>query len=192
MANQEFQLVNPYILGKMNTSFKGKSPLDAATKAYTKLSNYFNNDIPSFNFTLQKINSSSKIKLGGGRNNIYNHFNVQEIKDKNNNVKFKIKQINVPKNTKQMTQFKKELKKVIKNTDDQMNGGGKDYSYDDSDNYSWLDSDDEYVLRKKKSTVLVNPISYWWYDPYVYRIQKYYVPTFVAPLAPYITIPLYI
>jgi hypothetical protein len=43
----------------------------------------------------------------------------------------------------------------------------------------------------KRSTILSEPISFWWYDPYVFRIKKYYVPTWVAPLAPYVSIPLY-
>ena len=55
MSKQEFQLVNPYILGKMKTTFTGKTPLDAATKAYNSLSTYFNNDIPAFHFTLQNM-----------------------------------------------------------------------------------------------------------------------------------------
>ena len=185
---EEFQLVNPYILGKMKTTFKGKSALEAATKAYNNLSSYFNNDVPSFHFTLQKVDSSVN-KLGGGRNSNYFHFKVQE-KKKAKNVDFKIKEFKVKKNGPQMTKFKKELQKVISQTDDEMNGGANSYSYDDDD-LDWLDSDDEYKLRHRRSKVLVNPISYWWYDPYVYRIQKYYVPTFVAPLAPYITIPLY-
>ena len=56
-----------------------KNALDAATKAYKSLSSNFNNDVPSFNFTMQKVSSNSD-KLGGGRNNNYHHFQVNEKK----------------------------------------------------------------------------------------------------------------
>ena len=44
----------------------------------------------------------------------------------------------------------------------------------------------------KPSDIYSSPISYWYYDPYVFRSLKYFVPTFVAPITPYISVPLYL
>ena len=86
-----------------------------------------------------------------------------------------------------MKQFREKIKKLESKV---QIGSGK-IKYDDGDD--WLDdSDDEYFPRLKRRSVFSHPLSYWWYDPYVFRIQKYYVPTFVAPIAPYIQIPLYL
>ena len=79
-----------------------------------------------------------------------------------------------------------ELKKL----DTKFQLGGKIKYKDDS---SDSDSDSDFYFPKlKRSRILSEPISYWWYDPYVFRIKKYFVPTYVAPLAPYTVIPLYL
>ena len=71
-------------------------------------------------------------------------------------------------------------------------GGHKKHSYDEDDDIFEDDDSEMYFPKMKRSTILSDPISFWWYDPYVFRIKKYYVPTYVAPLAPYVTIPLYL
>ena len=187
MSNQQYKLVNPFILGKMNTVFTGKTPLEAATKSYNELSQYFNNDIPSFYFTMQKV--TGKNKIGGGKNNEYLHFKVTE-KKVGKKVDFKIKSITV-KNGKHMTQYKKSLKKFM---GDHQQSGGKRYSYDDDDDDD--DEDEVYRPRYRTSTdyVLTQPLSYYYYDPVIYSTviapdTYWYTPTFVAPLSPYIVGP---
>ena len=135
-------------------------------------------------FTLQKV-TSEKTQIGGGKNTDYKHFKTIENK-KGNQVDFRLVSFKVKKNGPQMKQFRDKIKKL----ESKVQIGGRKKKYDDDD---WIDdSDDDYFPRLTRSTVLANPLSYWWYDPYVFRIQKYYVPTFVAPIAPYIQIPLYV
>jgi len=183
MPKQEYYLVNPLIGGNMKSRFRGKNEMDAAKKAYDTLSEYFNNNVPEFYFTLQHM-TSEKIQVGGGKNTDYKHFRTVETKV-GNQVDFRLKPFKVTKNGPQMKKLREKLKKL--NSKMQLGGAKKKYDED------WLDdSDDNYFPRLKYSTVLTNPLTYWWYDPYVFRIQKYYIPTFVAPIAPYIQIPLYL
>jgi hypothetical protein len=72
-----FQLANPYIVGSMKTRYTASTPLAAASKAWGEMSQYFNNNLPSFNFTLQEV-SGSKGQIGGGSQSNYHHFNVRE------------------------------------------------------------------------------------------------------------------
>jgi hypothetical protein len=190
MSKQQYKLVNPFILGKMNTIFTGKTQLEAATKSYNELSQYFNNDIPSFYFTMQKV--TGKNKIGGGKNNEYLHFKVTEKKF-GKKVDFKIKEVQVTKNGKQMTSYKKSLKKFMS---DHQQKGGKKYSYDDDDDDD--DDDDEEVYRPRYRTstdyVLTQPLTHYYYDPVIYSTvfaadTYWYTPTFVAPLSPYIVGP---
>lgn len=201
--SQEYTLVNPFIIGKMKTTFSAGSSIDAATKAYKSLSKYFNNDIPSLNFTLQKTSGGN---IGGGRNSSYYHFNVAETK-KDKKVDYKIKAIKPAFNSEAMKIFKNQLK----STNSTMVGGARrkkrktrrkrskprttynDDLSDDEDEYegrSWLDDPDDirYPVRRYSRTYLYSsPISYYWYTPYVYNIStRVHFPTFVAPLHPYI------
>ena len=186
----EYYLVNPVIGGSLKTKFSGKNNLDAANKAYTTLSEYFNNNIPEFYFTLQEV-SSKKTQIGAGKVSDYNHFLVKETK-KGKQVNFRLVEHNVNNNSKELKNFRDQVKKLAVKS---QLGGHKKHSYDnyDDDDDIFEDDDSEmYFPKMKRSTVLSQPVSFWWYDPYVFRIKKYYVPTWVAPLAPYmgISVPL--
>ena len=183
----EYYLVNPLIGGSLKTTFSGKNNLEAANKAYTAVSEYFNNNIPEFYFTLQEKTSTKSI-VGGGKVSDYKHYKVKETK-KDNQVNYRLTEHKTDSETKLLNKFRTEIKKVTKQT---QSGGGKRHSYDDdSDILEDDDSDDMYFPRMKSSTVYGSPISYWWYDPYVLRINKYYTPTFIAPLTPYLYNPIY-
>lgn len=184
MSKQEYYLVNPLIGGNIKTKFSGKNDLDAAKKAYDTLSEYFNNNVPEFHFTLQKI-TSDKIQIGAGKNTDYIHFKSVEKKN-GSTIDFRLVPLNVKKNNKETKQFREKIKKLGSKL---QVGGHEEKKYDDD----WLDdSEDEYFPKLRRSTFLASPLSYWWYDPYLYRINQYYVPTFVAPVSPYIQIPLYL
>jgi hypothetical protein len=184
----EYYLVNPVIGGSLKTKFSGKNNLDAANKAYTALSEYFNNNIPEFYFTLQEI-SSDKTQIGAGKVSDYNHFLVKETK-KGKQVNYRLTEHKVSNSTDTFKNFRKEIKNLAQKA---QLGGHKKHSYDEYDDDDDLFDDDGemYFPKMKRSRVLSDPISFWWYDPYVFRIKKYHVPTWVAPLAPYVTIPLY-
>lgn len=183
----EYYLVNPVIGGSLKTKFSGKNNLDAANKAYTALSEYFNNNVPEFYFTLQEV-SSDKTQIGAGKVSDYKHFLVKETK-KGKQVNFRLVEHKVSNNSKELKNFRGELKKLAEKA--QLGGYKKKHSYDEDDDIFEDDDSEMYFPKMKRSTILSEPISFWWYDPYVFRIKKYYVPTYVAPLAPYVTIPLY-
>ena len=182
----DYYLVNPVIGGSLKTKFSGKNNLDAANKAYTSLSEYFNNNIPEFYFTLQEV-SSDKTQIGAGKVSDYKNFLVKESK-KNNEVTYRITEYKVTNNSKQLKNFRSKLRKLA----NKFQLGGK-IKYDPDSEIFEDDSDSEFYFPPvKTSTILSNPISFWFYDPYAFRIKKYYMPTYVAPLAPYITVPLYL
>lgn len=174
----EFKLVNPLIGGNLNTKFTAEKSLEAANNAYQSLSQYFKNDIPSFNFTLK--NNKNK----------YFHFNVKEDL-KNNEVSYKIKEFKI-KNNKNFDLFKKKLSKFDKIISQK--GSGIYYTDDDYDIF-YDDEDYDYFFPRKvsRSRYFSNPISYYWYWPSIYDyvlVDKHfktpvYLPTFVDLLTPY-------
>lgn len=169
-----YKLVNPYIGGKFKTEFSGKNSLDVANKAYTALSKHFNNNLPVFYFTMQ---SGSKFK----------HFKITESRgNKDSDIEYLIKEHDVAKDS--------EAKFTTKLGRFKQKGGykmGKKRRYHDDD---YLDDEDDYLYQQKGFTYypVADPISFWWYDPYLYRINKFYVPTFYQPLTPYIEIDLFL
>jgi hypothetical protein len=190
--SEKYALVNPYIRGDLNNSFTGKNGLDAANKAYSKLSNYFNNNVPKFYFTLQKIKNTKSI--GKGRINDYLHFKVVETKD-GKSVQYKIVPYDMTGSG--IKVFKKKLSKILL-SEKKLEGGSeqeggkrkkskKKSKESSSSSSDWLsDSED----HKYKKAISYQPIYHWWYDPYLYKLQKMYIPTFVPPLTPYVEIDL--
>jgi len=104
-------LVNPYIEGNTSTVFKADNSLKAAKMAYENFSEYFNNSVHNFKFTLLKLKSESvntkKDKInhfnleqyGGAESNSkkfnasnFSHFTVNEKINKNKSVNYEIKQ----------------------------------------------------------------------------------------------------
>jgi hypothetical protein len=177
----KFNLVNPSIKGDMKTTFTGGSSLEVANEAYKNLSQYFNNHIPKFYFTLE----DEKKKL--------HHFKVKE--DRNGeNANYTIKSYSVK--SKYENDFKKQVDEYNKNGDqystEEQHGGRRHKKKSSSSSSSsssddWLDNDsstDRYSYK-------VDPIINWWYYPSVYRVKRFYVPTFVQSVTPIINIPLF-
>jgi hypothetical protein len=168
-------LVNPHIEGSIDTRFKTKSANEAATLAYDTISKYFSNNLPKFSFTLQKAGSDK-----------FYHFDVNEKINKNDKIKFKIKE------NSNITNID-GLKKFIETNNNELDGGKynkyKKYKYEDesSSDSSSSDSDDDYYYYYKPITRTM-PITYWSYYPYVYNLKKIYVPTFVPTISPYVYI----
>jgi hypothetical protein len=86
------------------------------------------------------------------------------------------------------------LKKFIETNDENLAGGkslhSKKYKLDDSESSSSSsDSDDDYYYYYKPVNRSL-PITYWSYYPYVYNLRKFYVPTFVPTISPYVYISL--
>jgi len=171
-----FKLVNPYVIGSMNTSFNADTSLEAAKLAYDNLSQYFGNHMPTFRFTLEKMPK----KEGWSKQNFV-HFEVNEQKGKDNMVKYEITEID---NAQDMKKFKKSLARLSnqdnKNKDEKTGGKRKYVSSDEDDDY--FDSELE---RPRKGPLIYEPIVYYYYDPFLYPyVDRWYVPTFVLPLQP--------
>lgn len=174
---KSYILVNPHIQGSLETKFKTKSPHEAANLAYESISKYFSNNVPKFTFTLQKAGSDK-----------FYHFDVSEKINKNDKIKFEIKENISVSNA-------DGLKKFIQTNEEALSGGkhskSKKYKLDDSDSSSSSDSnsdDDYYYYYKPVNRSL--PITYWSYYPYAYPLRKFYVPTFIPTLSPYVYISL--
>jgi hypothetical protein len=109
-------------------------------------------------------------------------------------VSFKVKQIDINGESDVISSFKNKLE----NFKAKMNQDGgkkkkskksKKHMSDDSD--SDLDDSSEDFYRRARSYVpATQPIYYWWYDPYVYRLDSVYIPTFYSYVKPYIELSL--
>ena len=185
MSNN-YRLVNPYIKGEFKTKMKAKNSIEAARSLYKNLSEHFNNNLPTFYFTLYKGNSKS-----GGK---FYHFQVSEKKI-NDEVNFSLETFEVKDESNSLTNFKDNLKKFKGRY--ALEGGGerkskkrkskkrkskKRKSSSDSDS----DSEDYYRRAQSYVPVINQPISYFYYDPQVYRLNTVHIPTFYAYVTPYI------
>lgn len=177
-----YVLVNPHIEGNFKSNIKAKNSHEAANVFYKNLSEHFNNFVPKFHFSIQKGSS------GDGK---FYHFEVKEqMKDKE--VTFKVRPMTIESEAELVSSFKSKLEnfKAKLNQD----GGKKktkksskskkhNLSDDDSD---FDDSSDDFYRRAKSYAPSNQPIYYWWYDPYLYRLDSVYIPTFYAYVRPYI------
>jgi|LauGreDrversion4_2_1035121.scaffolds.fasta_scaffold51677_2 hypothetical protein len=174
-----YRLVNPHIEGNFNSKIKAKNSEEAANIFYKNLSEHFNNSVPKFHFTIQKGSS------GDGK---YYHFEVKESRTEND-VSFKVNAMKLSGEGQSMESFKSKLEnfKAKFNQD-----GGKKHKKtrkhdsDDSDSSDWDASSDDFYRRAKQYLPVNQPIYYWWYDPYVYRLDSIYIPTFYSYVTPYI------
>lgn len=176
-------LVNPHIEGDFKSKIKAQNSDEAAKLFYKNLSEHFNNHVPKFHFSIQKGSS------GEGK---YYHFKVSE-KRSDNEVSFSIKPMKIKGEDENNSNFKARLDKFKTKW---AQGGGdkhkkskhrksKDSDSSDSDSSS---SDD--MIRDKKY-VSNQPIYYWWYDPFVYRLDSVFIPTFYSYITPRIEYVLY-
>ena len=201
-----YQLVNPMIEGKFKSNIKAQNSNEAANLFYNKLSEHFNNSVPEFHFTIKK---------GSGEGEKYYHYEVKEQR-KNNEIQYSIKNFEIQDNKTTMDNFKIKLDKFKSkfanaqtdtdtDTDTKQKGGKKKIkkkskkskkddsgsdSESSSDTESIFDSDNLYK-RAKKYLPVNQPIYYWWYDPYVYRLDSVYIPTFYSYVTPYIELSLF-
>ena len=113
-----YNLVNPLIKGKVETTINAKNSREAASIIYTNLSEHFNNALPAFYFSLQK----------GGDGKFY-HFKVTEKKNKNE-INFDINEIQLENDNYINSEFKGKLKN-IKNKMEEQEGGKKRSKEDD-------------------------------------------------------------
>ena len=170
-----YRLVNPYVQGEVKTNIKAKNSITAAKKLYRSISEHFNNSVPKFYFTIQKGSS------GKGK---YYHFEVKE-KRSGEEVSYSIQPYSIRSEKTTLKKFESKLNLAKKNIGGKKKRKSK--KKDDSDS-SDTDSSDYYKRSQQYVPTYDLPIWYWWYDPYVYRLDYVNVPTFYSYVTPYIEI----
>lgn len=210
-----YVLVNPHIEGSFKGKVKAKNSIEAARLIYNNLSEHFNNNIPKFLFTIQKGSSgkgkyySFKVKEDRSENEI--NFSLQPYNIKNSDSAYKSMQEKISehkenqlemtggakkKASKKKTSKKKASKKKASKTTKK---SSKKVVDDDSDFEDLMTDDDtDFDDSPKGNTKRVQryvpntafPIYSWYYDPYVYRMNSVYIPTFYSYVTPYIQISL--
>ena len=198
-------MVNPYIEGSFEKSVKAKNSIEAGKILYTNLSEHFNNNVPKFLFTIQKGTSgkgkyySFKVKENKNENEI--NFSIEPYTVKDEASTYKNLQNNIAEFKKKIAQkggAKKGSKKGSKkggkkggkksNKKEEIDSEDIFQEIDDSD----LDLDDSPKYNKKRVQRYVPnvnfPIYHWWYDPYLYRLNSVFVPTFYSYVTPYVEI----
>jgi len=178
MANK-YVLVNPYISGEFQSTVKANNSNEAAKMFYNNISEHFNNAVPKFYFSIQK---------GGSGKGKYYHYRSIE-KRKKDDVSFLIKPYTIK--GENMQAFEQKLNDFKQK--DIQNGGKKNkkHSKDSSDSSSDSDSDSEIFSVSQTYIPSFNqPIYYWWYDPLVYNLNSFYIPTFYSYVTPIIEIKL--
>ena len=181
-----YRLINPSIRGDYKNKIKAKNSVEAAKILYTNLSEHFNNNLPEFCFTIQK---------GSSGNGKYYSFRTREVR-KGEEVKFSIQPYSIPNEQKAYKSLEKKLEKLSKTID-----GGKrkktskkskkkpKVEDDDSDDDLFEDDSEDYYVRASSYVPVLNyPIYHFWYDPSVYKLKSYYIPTFYSYITPVIQI----
>ena len=177
-----YVLVNPHIEGEFKSKIKSRNSNEAGNIFYKNLSEHFNNSVPTFHFTIQKGSS------GEGK---YYHFEVKENRQ-DNEVSFNIKPFTIQGQQEAIQRFESKLAnfKSKFHQDGGKKKGKKSKRDDDSeksDDSSDFDVSEDNIYKRAKSYLpTAQPIYYWWYDPYVYRLDTLYVPTFYSYVTPYI------
>ena len=181
MVNK-YKLVNPYIKGEFETKLDAKNSLDAAKVFYKNLSEHFNNNVPTFYFTIQKG--------GSGKGKFY-HFEVKEKKTEDE-VNYSIQPFEIKDEQKAVEQFVENFDKFK----GRFNGGAKkgrksagkrkgSKRRNDSDSEG-SDSYDFYREAKSYVPVTNQPLYYMYYDPLFYDVESVFLPTYYAYTYPYI------
>ena len=178
MSNS-YVLVNPYIQGEFKNTIKANNSVEAGREFYKGLSEHFNNAVPKFYFTIQK---------GGSGKGKYYHFKVKEQRKKNN-VSFTLESYNILGEV-NIDAFANRLD-TFKNKFAQSGGKKKKKgkkSKDSSESSDSESSSDDYKRINTLISTINQPIYYWWYDPSLYRLDTYYIPTFYSYVTPVIEI----
>lgn len=190
----KLKLVNPLLIGQFSTTYNVDKPLDAAVNFWNDLSTHLTNNMPIMRITFMD-----------DKKELY-HFKIQErMQGGAKSVNFTVKEENHKMSDKAKKEFinyvTNEETKITKKAEEQSGGkmknapNKKDYeissssSSSSSDLSSSSDSSDEedgelYDFSKYRR--LSQPIIYYSYTPFLYKITRFFTPTFVLPLTPYI------
>lgn len=184
MKSTNYELINPYIEGDFKKIFNGDNSLKAAKQCYLGMSKYIRSPIPKFHFTLKNMKTEKFL-----------HFVVKEKSKKGNIADFNIQELIINHTAEEINQFNTKLAS-FKNKE---GGRRRRHDYLDDDDYDDddydeddLDEPSEYYDRHryKYPYRTDQPILYYWYEPSLYRLNRFYVPHFVLPLSPLVEVEL--
>lgn len=205
MPTNTYKLLNPYILGSMETSVTAPNSNDAAKLLYTNFSKHLKNKLPGFLFSFAKVSSKdpeTPVK--------HYTFKVSEefTGDDGDKINYKLVRYNGkvdPNNfLKNLNKFKLKMNNIGEeplSIEAKQTGGRKKKSKsgkkikeilnritDDDDDSSSSSEDYIYPRRKYRRYKYINyydPIYYYYYDPfYYYGLSRTYVPVFADYLNP--------
>lgn len=175
-------MINPVLIGAINTSEISNSGLDAVTKIWGRISEHTLKTTPLIIVTLQ---NKSNGKLHHYKiNEIVNLADKSQVVSNITEENYNIEESRINK----LLSINKKFDRKLKLHEKQAGGKKKKKIIiveDSSSSSSSSSSDDDFrKLIKIKSK---KPVSYIWYTPYLYdQNQKVYIPAFTQPNAPYI------
>lgn len=188
----KLKLVNPLLIGQFNTTYNVDKPLDAAVNFWNDLSTHLTNNMPTM-----------RISFLDEKKELY-HFKIKErLQGGSKSVNFTVKQENhkmSEKAKKEFINYVENEEKKIKNKAENQSGGKiknapnkKDYkisssssTLSSSDSSDSSDDEDGELYDFSKYRRLSQPIIYYSYTPFLYKITRFFTPTFVLPLTPYV------
>lgn len=177
----KYSIANPIMLGSLSHEFEAQDINQAAHEAWSKISEHLAAELPLFAFTIKdedgNLASYSVTEKPNGRFADYTITRIEEAVDVS---------------AEQLDKARKRLEAVAKT----MEGGKrKRYEHVERNDSSTSDDDDDDFYDKvnkfknsKSNNPYGKPIVYWWYTPTLYKLNRFYVPTFIAPLSPYIEV----
>jgi hypothetical protein len=197
----KYELVNPCILGQFNSVYETGSSLDAAKQFWNDLTPHLTNNLPQIYITVKEqtggelhhFKIKEKISEGSKMANFSIHAIHPKISQKTK-VEF-LKAIEVVKTAK-MSQITNQLggkkkryeskKESSSSSSDSTNSDKSDKS--DKSEMDSSDDDDDAYFNFSRYKRMSQPIVYWHYTPTLYRVTRFFTPTFNVPLTPYIHI----
>lgn len=187
-----YTLVNPFIQdnnGEIETTIEARNSREAASELYKKISKNFAYGVPNFNFTIKRAPAMINGRKIAEKHMHFRAAEKPKVKNKKvQRVDYTIKGINLKEND-SMDKFNKKLDGFIKKLD--QDGGAKKKKKSrrkkkdsTSSENSILDSDQSVNLINKYY-ISNQDMVYWWYDPLIYDIKSFYIPTFYPRVVPY-------
>jgi hypothetical protein len=177
----KFKLVNPVIIGKMDTKVEAENALQAASKIWSDLSSHLVGNVPKTYITLK--DKTHKL----------HHFKIEEKIGRAKTAEYSISEVELDLSKDKEHKFSKEVKKYEKKGKE-LTGGSvenkpkRDRSKDSSSSSSFDSDDDDYYNFRRYRARLNAPINLLYYTPFIYGVDTVFFPTFSSVVAPYVTL----
>jgi hypothetical protein len=178
----KFTLINPVIVGKMETKVKAENGLEAASKFWSELGSYISGNVPKTYISLK--DDSGKLS----------HYKIEEKIGKSKTAEYTISEFNVQLSEDKEKKLKRAVKKYVKKGKSLMKEGGsveekpkRNRSKDSSSSSSMDSEDDDYYNFRRYRSHMYSPLNLLYYTTVVYGVDVFF-PTFTTTLSPYVTL----